>query len=253
METSKKIYLRKVVSSTIHLITVSDLNDYEIRGSGSACIIRYRDKKILLTVRHVVNEENTEEHLIPCINSGKISENNRGIVLYPLTKIHFIENWSFSLLKNDIEEGYIDFCFSILDNDFEVIQNEMLFDEFNIKEGQKTLIDTSLIHIPDRNLIHAFGGGVKHFIDPFFQDISWSPMLYDGLRFIEKIGHCYSFDTINSKMKKEDFIGTSGAPIFDSRGNLVSLVKSGSPDAKILYGIALPDFKSFIDCVIDNE
>jgi hypothetical protein len=75
---------------------------------------------------------------------------------------------------------------------------------------------------------------------------------YDNVRYIKTVGDQYVFALENKGYSHKNFKGTSGAPIIDSQGNLVSLVTSGeisqsNPDEWLIYGVNL----SYLSTVID--
>ena len=76
------------------------------------------------------------------------------------------------------------------------------------------------------------------------------PVMYGVVKFIRKVGHYYQFELPNPIHDHADFKGTSGAPIMDTDGKLVSLVTHGYEGAKMIYGIAIADFKSGIDVML---
>ena len=75
----------------------------------------------------------------------------------------------------------------------------------------------------------------------------------DKAKFIRKVGHYYEFQLPNIINSNTDFQGTSGAPIMDTNGTLVSLVTHGYEGADKIYGIAISDFKSGVDAMILTE
>ena len=75
----------------------------------------------------------------------------------------------------------------------------------------------------------------------------------DKAKFIRKIGHYFEFELSSPIADHADFKGTSGAPVMDSSGNIVSLITHGYEGDKLIYGIALSDFLPAAAAMIADE
>lgn len=247
--------LKKVVRSTLHLVMLDEKTQLPATSGGSGCIINYRGKNIFLTVQHV-----KKEGTVTCIDTGVLSSDGISVKLYHINTMFELESFKISKDSNidDVEKNeVIDFLFAFIDEDIDIHQNKISFEpHFNIEEGFKEKIITSLTDFPTLDSKFSFYGRVKACL---YKDTLYGTVLdttdvfYDGLVYNRKEGHLYIFDLPNSKQEREDFVGTSGAPIFDSKGNLIALVKGNNGDVKTITGLALVDFKPLIDCAIDNE
>ena len=71
--------------------------------------------------------------------------------------------------------------------------------------------------------------------------------IYTDLKYKEKQEDYYVFELPYEHPGDEHFQGCSGAPIIDTKGNVVALVCSGDEDTNLIYGISLKKFKVAID------
>lgn len=251
MDKKKTKLLKKAVKSTINIDMIDPVSK-RVVGIGAGCIIRYRNKEILLSVQHV-----TDKEAVTCIDTGTTSSDGKAI-LYSVGSIYYLGKLNFSHDKNKMDEEVYDFCFTFLDEDIDLIQTKISFNnDLQIKQGKKDKISTQLTDLPNQDDKFTFFGRIKPNLYPntIHGELVFETdqVLYDGLKYIDKIDYLYLFNLPNSKKKSDDFKGTSGAPIFDSKGNLVALVKGNNGDVKTITGVAIADFKSLIDCAIDNH
>lgn len=78
---------------------------------------------------------------------------------------------------------------------------------------------------------------------------------YNNLKYKGEDDDYYIFSLPNNNYEHSNFQGTSGAPILDSNGKLVSLVACGGPSKDsnewIIYGFNLAKYKAMIDIECD--
>jgi len=257
-----KFQIEKIIRSTVQII-MSEPVTMNPKGIGSGCVIAYKDKEILLTVAHV-----TDKEAGTCIVSGQPPVNGQTL-LYSVGALNYLEKYDVAkyedqieILKNkpneieNIDFGLIDFSYAILMHKATFTQSEMKFKEFTIKECKKLLIKTDLTNKPSAEKEYGFFGHIK----PFFLKgtlkgdiLETQGVFYSGLKFIRQIKNYYEFELLNPIKDNTDFEGTSGAPIMDTDGNLVSLITHGYPDATKIYGIALANLKVGIDTTLMTE
>lgn len=229
-------------------------------GIGSGCIVDYKDKEILLTAAHVTNKKAGT-----CIESGLPPVNDQ-TTLYSVGAMNYLEKYDVTkyeeqieILKNEpnrIEEidfGLIDFSYATLINKTDFIQREIEFKDFTLRKSKKLLIKTDLTDKPSVEKEYGFFGRIKPLLitgTPMGDVFETQETFYDGLKFIRQIKHFYEFELPNPIQDNADFEGTSGAPIMDKDGNLVSLITHGYEGATKIYGIALADFKVSVDATL---
>lgn len=257
----KKSHIEKIIRSTVHII-MSEPVTLLPEGIGSGCIIAYNDKEILLTAAHV-----TDIEAGTCIESGHPLVNGQ-TPLYSVGAMSYLETYDIikyeeqiEILKNeperieDIDFGLIDFSYAVLMHKADFIQNEIKFKEFTLKKNKKLIIKTDLTEKPSVEKEYGFFGRIKPL---FFKEtpkgniFETEEIFYGGLKFIRQIKHYYEFELLTPIQDNADFKGTSGAPIMDKDGNLVSLITHGYEGATKIYGIALADFKFSLDATLED-
>ena len=77
-------------------------------------------------------------------------------------------------------------------------------------------------------------------------------VIYDGLKYVGTEDSYYVFELPFEHPGHEFFKGCSGAPILDSRGNIVALVCSGDIDRNAIIGISLNKYKIALDVTFGN-
>jgi hypothetical protein len=255
----KKYQIGKIIRSTVHIIMSEPITMLPI-GIGSGCIAEYKDKQILLTVAHVTNKKAGT-----CIISGQPSVNGQ-TPLYSVGAMNYLGTYDITkyeeqieILKNkpdrieEIDFGLIDFSYATLIHKADFIQKEIKFKGFTIKKGKKLLIKTNLTDKPSVEKEYGFFGRIKPLFfngTPMGNIFETQETFYGGLKFIRQIKHYYEFELPEPIQDKADFKGTSGAPIMDTDGNLVSLITHGYEGATKIYGIALADFKVGVDTTL---
>lgn len=254
--------LIRIIKSTVHIV-MSEPMTMQPSGIGSGCIVDYQGKQILLTVAHVTGKEAGT-----CIVTGQPPVNfqtpmySTGAMTY-LSKFDITKyEEQLKQLKDEpdrIEErdfGQIDFSFATLQHKVEFIQKRIDFKEFTVPAGKKLTIKTDLKDRPEVGKKYGFFGRIKPLYfkgTPNADTFETQEVLYGGAKFIRKVGYYYEFELPNPIQDHADFKGTSGAPILDTDGKLVSLVTHGYEGAKFIYGIAIADFKSGVDGMLMTD
>lgn len=264
-----KVQIEKIIRSSIHIIMLHPTTLLPV-GVGTGCIINYQEEEILLTAAHV-----TEMHAATCIDRG-LPDAGYTTPVYSVGAMYYLER--FDMTKYDeqitklmeIEElkrkdnyadgkelidfGLIDLSFARLSQKADFIQRKLEFKDHVVKQSKKLVIDTDLRIRPDSVKEYGFFGRIKPLIiKGSVVGLETTDVFYGGLQFIRKVGNYYEFELPSTIQDHTDFKGTSGAPIMDENGNVVSLVTHGYTGAKYIYGIALADFKSGIDGMLATD
>lgn len=254
--------LERIIKSTVHIVMSEPMTMQPI-GIGSGCIADYNGKQILLTVAHV-----TDKQAGTCIVTGQQPINFQ-TPMYSVGAMNFLSKFDITKYEeqlkqlkdepNRIEErdfGQIDFSFATLKHNVEFIQKQIDFKEFTVRTGKKITIKTDLTDRPEIGKDYGFFGRIKPLYfkgTPNADTFETQEVLYGGAKFIRQVGHYYEFELPNPIQDHADFRGTSGAPILDTDGKLVSLITHGYEGAKMIYGIALADFKSGVDGMLMTD
>jgi hypothetical protein len=258
----KKSQIEKIIRSTVHIVMIDPITMLP-KGIGSGCIIDYKSKEVLLTVAHV-----TDIEAATCIVSG-LPPIEGQTSLYSIGAMNYLEKYDVTkyeeqieILKNeperkeDIDFGIIDFSYATLIQKADFIQNEIRLNDFTIKKSKKILIKTDLTDKPSVEKEYGFFGRIKPLLfkdTPMGNIFETQETFYGGLKFIRQIKHYYEFELVNPIQENADFKGTSGAPIIDTDGKLVSLITHGYEGTTKIYGIALANFQVAVDVTLLTE
>ena len=218
------------------------------KSMGSGCIIEYKGFNLFLTVYHTVEDYS--------LNTGIVADfdEHQGVKLIPLgirppivkgnLKTHKIDNLDFSYAKcKNIPECY----FFIVEKTGKITTKK-----------RRIALTTDLQCTPTATEEYGFAGFIRGCLEcnpntnsKFQTTIHQELAYYDNLKYKESDDDYYIFSLPNNSYSHSNFQGTSGAPILDSKGNLVSLVACGRPsiDGKewIIYGFNLTKYKVMID------
>ncbi|MCF8236194.1 MAG: hypothetical protein K9G67_14645 [Bacteroidales bacterium] len=253
--------IEKIIKSTVHIV-MSEPKTLLPKGLGSGCIVKFNDKELLFTVAHV-----TDIQAATCIVTGHPPVMNH-TPMYSVGGMWFLDKFDITkyeeqieIIKSDpdrIEDrdfGQIDFSFATLKHKIEYLQNEIKFKDFTVEKEKKEVIPITLTEVPDENSHYGFFGRIKAkwLMNNSNPVLASQEVFYGGLKFKRKVGHYYEFALPEEIKSHTDFQGTSGAPIMDTNGKLVSLITHGYEGADRIYGIALADFKSGIEAMIMTE
>lgn len=207
-------------------------------GIASGCLLDYGGKRLLLTVEHATGDQKNW-----AIEIGY--EKGKGAKCYQLGAMNF-------LLRGTISTGNvdkIDFSYVEVPRDL-VAYRQKLDPSGNVMaEMPVEVFHTDTFIVPSKDERYGFAGHVK----PNLQKQSSQTALmtefkvYHDLSFVKKEDHFYIFKLPMKYSGHADFKGCSGAPIIDTKGNVVALVCKGNAGSDEIYGIALKDYQIPLD------
>ena len=247
-----------IVKATQHIITID--KDIEPDSVGSGCIILYREKLFLISVAHVADKAGIQVSLVVGVppQDGKSQ-------LYAVGAMTFIDEFKVNnlddlkgdkdLSKIDLEKvETLDITFVELKEPILLMQNEIDFGSpFPVvTSGEKIIVpNPSLTITPSPDEEYAFFGRIKPELkgDKLFTIEKFVPML----TYVGEEGRYYKFSLPEIITDIKDYKGTSGAPIFDTQGNLVALVAYCFLRQPFIYGFKASILKEFLDQTIDNK
>ena len=253
--------IEKIIRSTVHIV-MTDPKTLMPKGFGSGCLVKFKEKELLFTVAHV-----TDIQAATCILTGQPPVLNK-TPMYSVGGMWFLDKFDITKYEEQIEKlkttpdriedrdfGQVDFSFATLKHKINILQNEIKFSDFTVASGEKIVTPLTLTEQPSKEIEYGFFGRIKAkwMMLNNYPVLASQEVFYGGLKFTRKIGHYYEFELPNKINDNADFQGTSGAPIMDKDGNIVSLVTHGYEGADKIYGIALSDFKSGVEAMILNE
>lgn len=206
---------------------------------ASGVIINYCNKKVIMSVFHATRDFTNWAIEIK-------SDFKNGTWLKELGQMG---NAVEASMDNE-EINRIDFSYNTLPNDIKSFHQVIDIESNQIFEHERLIIDYDFKTKPLFDKKYSFFGQTEFknngkIIIPIGK-------LVMNLEYVKDDGSFYVFKLPNKHPGHEYFRGTSGAPIFDNDGNLVSLVCKGDKDENYIYGINLIKYKSLIDIQVDN-
>lgn len=203
-------------------------------GLASACIIKYAEKKILLTVHHATgNMQNwgIQVRYDPA----------NGTLIKPLGSMCFLKSFDVNTkISNDIDFSYVE-----IPPDIEPSSQEIDAVSGSILSEKKRLTSTvDFDKKPDKNELYGFSGQILPALteDSLITELR----IYTGLKYIGDEDDYYVFELPFNHPGHEHFQGCSGAPIIDSKGKVVALVCKGDIPTNRIYGVSLKKYEAAI-------
>ena len=229
------------IVSHILAIYVADKDDIkEAQDCGCGCLYKEDDKTYILSVKHVTTIDPNKRIFIPSSKSATgFKYLKKGFNFFELYKIN-----DDGTLKPKIEGKGIDFVWSLKDNS-ETFKLYEWVDETKrrIRELGEITPFTKLVS-PTLDGKYFFGGTANQILNKAGKRFDGEFIFYE-CEYTQKCcdDKYYEFEVMqenNSELVDLSLLpGLSGTPIFDSEYNLVSLLVSGHPEGKVVYGINL--------------
>ncbi|MDX2105602.1 MAG: hypothetical protein SFY67_04290 [Candidatus Melainabacteria bacterium] len=239
--------IQKIETSSVNLVKLDDEN-CPVRGNGSGCLIDYGGKRYLLTVKHVITDEN------PSLVIGWDQENRKtlvrkltgertavqGVLGEGATDFDGIEFTSFQLAY--FEHSYSDVpLFQKVDQSGKVLESKACF----------VFSEDSMMG-PKENVLYGFGGHTRASLeshkaiadDVLFRFTEFRicyALTYEGMK-----GDFPAFKLPGRHPGDEYFRGCSGSPIIDMHGNVAALVNHGDVDEGLIYGVPIEKYKMLL-------
>lgn len=234
------------ILSTIPMHSINESTNMP-HSMGSGCFVNYKGCLIFLTVLHNVRAETNITHGI--------------VVDYNLEKggtcLGHFNDFSLCAIGNLSTESIdiIDFAMKKFEEPMppcKYLINNVVNGDFNRIDRISLTSDLSIL--PTTHEDYGFCGLIKGSLNNTQTSLALHSELayYDNVRYLESKDCCHVFSLENKNYSHEDFKGTSGAPITDSKGNLVSLVTSGrvsptNPSEWLIYGVNLSQMSTVAD------
>lgn len=213
---------------------------------GSGCFVNYKGNLVFITVHHVIEEETNITHGIVVDYD---SEN--GTLLCQFNDYSICAIGNLMNAKIDI----VDFAMKVFIDPMppcKLLINKSAEGEFERIDRISLTSDFSISPTPHKE--YGFCGLINGQLIQNETSLGLYSHLayYDNVRYLESRDSYHVFFIENKNYSHSDFQGTSGAPIIDSDGNLVSLVMSGkmsstNPNEWLIYGVNLAEMSTVAD------
>jgi len=209
------------------------------KNFASAAVVRYNNKIVILSVFHATKDKTNW--------AVEVKSNFKtGTYLKELGLMGAAVESNIN--SENIDR--VDFSYNTLPNDFKSY-HQVIDDETGcIYEHERVILDSAFDNKPSKENQYSFFGQTEF----RFQDKYVIPQskLIMNMQYVAEEDQYYVFKLPFSHPGHEYFRGTSGAPVLDNNGNLVSLVCKGDKEKDLIFGLKLNKYKSLIDIQIDN-
>ena len=219
-------WLRWVGHTSVALCNTKP-DSIHVEGIASSWLIDIEERRLLVTAAHSV---------------AKAS--NWGVDLGPdsLGRNELYWPYQFSI----IEGPGLDFAVSRVASDLQPYYQERGPPGMIGRPAPYHVFSPSEIGNPDPSEIFAFSGKIQPEMNPdnsFFRQ----PIVYPGLRLIDRVDHRLVFQLPVDHPGHEAFRGCSGAPIVDRKRRCVGHVIGGDADENVIYGSSIEPLLPFLN------
>jgi hypothetical protein len=228
--------IERIMLSSVPIRQIG-LNGYP-KSNASGVIVNYCSKRLFFTVFHAVKD--FDNWNIEVKSDFKNGTKLQGLGLMGRTVVANLDN-------DEIKD--IDFAYQTISEDFksyyQFVENDTLY------EAERIILDLNFdVAVNEENKYGFFGQAEFDKQGKIIQIIS---KLVLDLKFIKEEDLYYIFKLPTKHPGHKYFKGTSGAPILNEEGELVSLVCGGDVDNDHIIGLNLKKMKSIIEIQCKDE
>lgn len=221
-------YKQRAILGSIPLMSLSSANMPD--GCASGCMVRFARKILLLTVAHATGDNGRWSMFLRYDPERKRTEQ------WVLPQWNYLA--AFSLRgKKKPKLHDVDFAYAEVDHSVTPF-HQALDDKGLVLHQQPKIVFPSEAVAPSPDESYCFYGLAQGELDDAFRLRSWETFV-EGMTFVGEEAFLLRFRCKERYFSHNDYKGCSGAPIIDSKGNLVSLVVEGSDDRWEVRGINL--------------
>ncbi len=206
---------------------------------ASGVIVNYCGKKVILSVFHATRD--FTNWAIELKSDFKTGTALKGLGLMGTAVEANIDS-------DEIKR--IDFSYATLPDNIKTYHQVIDTETNQIYEHERMTVDINFDLKPSIQRKYSFFGQTE-----FKQNgriIIPVGKLIMNMEFIEETEQLYVFKLPYKHPGHIYFKGSSGAPILDDEGNIISLVRGGEIANDLIYGVKLSKYKSLIDIQVDN-
>ncbi len=196
---------------------------------GSGCLIDFGGRRFILTVFHV-----TKQSRKWCAQI-KYDDEIEKIEVYFLKQFNYLADFDYD--NNKIQE--VEFAFVEVNPKLECYFHHRNCLGETLEFRPRSIFNDKDIVEPNFEELYGFAGDIMPAILDRGETFVTDHHTYTGLKYVRTEGDFLCFKLPVEHPGHEYFQGCSGAPIVDTRKNLVSLVSWGSIEKNEVYGINL--------------
>ena len=204
-------------------------------GIASGCLIDYLDTRIVLSVFHATRRDDNWALEVKY-------EHGKGTQLYRPGGFHHLGEMKLGIAK--ISE--IDFSYREVSSDLETYFQEISPSGAIGTERVREVFKPDFSVQPNTNEVYGFAGQVMPEMHGTSALVTETQVCH-GLKFIGTESDYHVFELPFPHPGHERFRGCSGAPIIDTKGNVVALVCHGDIERNAIFGISLNKYKIALD------
>jgi hypothetical protein len=238
MSFDQQAWLNRVLLSSIPLRKIdSQLLPVDI---ASGCLIDYLGTRIVLSVFHATKRDGNWAIEVKY-------EPDKGTQLYRPGGFHYLG--LMKLGSANIDE--VDFSYREVSSDLISYYQEISPSGHILSEKEREVFQPDFDVQPDTKEIYGFAGQVMpemHGTSALVTEMR----VYPGLKYVGTEDSYHVFELPVPHPGHEHFRGCSGAPIIDTKGNIVALVCHGDIDRNVIFGISLSKYKVVLDVTYGN-
>lgn len=204
-------------------------------GIASGCLIDYQNTRIILSVFHATKKDGNWAIEVKY-------EHGKGTQLYRPGGFNYLGEMRLGSSKiNEVDFSYREVSPDLLS----------YYQEINPKghvssERVREVFTPDFTITPSTDETYGFAGQVMPEMHGTAALVT-EMRVYPGLKYIATEGKYHVFELPVPHPGHEHFKGCSGAPILDTKGNVVALVCHGDIDRNVILGISLNKYKVVLD------
>ncbi|WP_148894051.1 hypothetical protein [Geothermobacter ehrlichii] len=233
MTFDKDKWLHKLQLSSIPLRKLNE--ELMPIGIASGCLIDYLGKRIILSVFHATKRDANWVIEIKY-------EEQKGTQIYRPGGFNYLGE--MKLGSSEIKE--IDFSYTEVASDLCSFFQEITPKGKILSETTREIFSPKFDILPSKEETYGFSGQVMAEMHGN-HTLATEHRVYPDLKYERTENGYHQFKLPFSHPGHEHFRGCSGAPILDTKGNVVALVCHGEVEKNSIYGISLARYKLALD------
>ena len=204
-------------------------------GIASGCLIDYQNTRIILSVFHATKKDGNWAIEVKY-------EPNKGTQIYRPGGFNYLGEMTLGSSKiNEVDFSYREVSLDLISYYQEIKPSGQIS-----SERAREVFTPDFTINPNIDEIYGFAGQVMPEMHGETALVT-EMCVYPGLKYIATEGKYHVFELPVPHPGHEHFKGCSGAPIIDTKGNVVALVRHGDIDRNVIFGISLNKYKIVLD------
>lgn len=252
---STPMSLTEIAVRATNQIVVTD-NKNEPVGMGSGCFLYYKKRLFFLTVAHVTDDKDVSVTVET--NKDTVNGQTLNYCVGEMNYFDLFDSQDLDKLKNDKDFKFnrlnkietLDFAFAELTEMIEVLQKEIDFNHLGLVPASTKIVipESGLDSLPDSKEPILFYGTINgKFANGILERQS---KLTVDCEFIGEHGRFYKIKLPKVIVNSSEYKGTSGAPVFDTKGNFIGLISYGFEGLPFIYAFKNTEIKNLLDMYI---